>query len=56
MEQWGGQSAECGGGGEGGVGGEGGEAVWAEGVWAHIGSLYKYFIKTYTTRTKGRRR
>ena len=31
-------------------------AVWAEGVWAHIGSLYKYFIKTYTTRTKGRRR
>ena len=39
MEQWGGQSAEGGGGGEGGVGGEGGEAVWEEGVWAHIGSL-----------------
>ena len=31
-------------------------AVWAEGVWAHIGSLSIYFIKTYTTRTKGRRR
>ena len=56
MEQWGGQSAEGGGGGEGGVGGEGGEGgVGGGGCGTHWKPLI-ILHKTYTTRTKGRRR